>query len=273
MRILVTGHRGHVGTPVARRLAASGHEVIGFDRADGQDLLDADQVQAFAHGCDAIVHLAGLAHDTAGTPEEITTANVQGTAHVLAAATVRVIHFSSAQVFGTAEGEGLPDFFPINDSHSRRAARPYGLSKCRAEDLCAAFTARTGVPTVSLRPTWVWSPEQYAIMADQWRTRPSSEWEPFWEFGSFVDERDVATAVELALTVPLSGHHRLLLCTDDIAATSPSLEMTRRLAPDVPVRDLARYDADPWCALVDCSAATQVLGWRPRYRWANRGRV
>jgi nucleoside-diphosphate-sugar epimerase len=40
MRILVTGHRGSVGAPVARHLERLGHDVTGFDRADGMDLLD-----------------------------------------------------------------------------------------------------------------------------------------------------------------------------------------------------------------------------------------
>ena len=42
--------------------------------------------------------------------------NVLGTWHVLlateAAGADRVIYFSSAQVFGIAEGERLPDYFP-----------------------------------------------------------------------------------------------------------------------------------------------------------------
>jgi len=66
--------------------------------------------------------------------------NVLGTWHVLLAAEAagagRVIVFSSAQVFGIAEGERLPGYFPVDDAHPRRAARPYGLSKRLAEDLC-----------------------------------------------------------------------------------------------------------------------------------------
>ena len=34
MRILVTGHRGNVGAPVARHLADLGYDVAGFDRVD-----------------------------------------------------------------------------------------------------------------------------------------------------------------------------------------------------------------------------------------------
>ena len=88
--------------------------------------------------------------------------------------------------------------------------RPYGLSKRPAEDLCQAFTARTGIATVSLRPVAVWGPEHYRRVKERWLGEPRSEWEPFWEYGAFVDVRDVATAVEAALPVPLEGHHRAL---------------------------------------------------------------
>ena len=167
--------------------------------------------------------------------------NVLGTWHVLLAAEAagagRVISFSSAQVFGIAEGERLPDYFPVDDAHPRRAMRPYGLSKRLGEDLCAGFTRRTGIATVCLRPVAVWDQARYGQVRDQWRTRPRSEWEPYWEYGAFVDVRDVAAAVGQALTVPLDGHHRVLLCAAGIAATAPSLDLAARLAPGVPVTD------------------------------------
>jgi UDP-glucose 4-epimerase len=275
MRILVTGHLGNVGVPVARHLAQAGHEIVGFDRAAGSDLLDPGQVSRAAEGCAAIVHLAALAHDTAGRPDQIMAVNVLGTWHVLLAAEAagvsRVIHFSSAQVFGIAEGERLPDYFPVDDAHPRRAMRPYGLSKCLTEDLCAGFTARTGVPTVALRPVWVWDSGQYQRIDRQRQADPASEWAPYWEFGAFVDVRDVAAAVQHALTVPLTGHHRAVLCAPDICASAPSLVMASRLAPTVPVRGPKRYQAQPWGALYDCSVAETLLGWRPRHRWSARG--
>ena len=46
MRILVTGHRGNIGAPIARHLEHLGHEVAGFDRAEGKDLPNLDEVQA-----------------------------------------------------------------------------------------------------------------------------------------------------------------------------------------------------------------------------------
>jgi nucleoside-diphosphate-sugar epimerase len=276
MRILVTGHRGNIGGPVVDHLERLGYEVAGFDRADGDDLLDLAAVRRAADGCAAIVHLGAIANDSAGSPEQIMAVNVLGTWHVLlaaeAAAAGRVVHFSSAQVFGVSEGAGLPDYFPVDDRHPRRAMRAYGLSKRLTEDMCAGFTARTGIPTVSLRPTWVWQPGMYQRIEARWETEPRREWEPFWEYGMFVDVRDVAAAVRQALTVPLTGHHRILLCAADIAATAPSLDIATRLAPDVPFGDPAAFRREPWRALADCSAAARLLGWRPDYTWANRGK-
>jgi UDP-glucose 4-epimerase len=279
MRVLVTGDRGRVGVTVAGFLRHRGHEVVGFDRSDGADILDQAAVRRAAGGCGAIVHLAALAHDNAGSPDQIMAVNVQGTSHVLAAAEAAgvslVIYFSSVQVLGIAAGERLPDYFPIDDAHPRRATRPYGLSKLAAEDLCERFTARTGIATTVLRPVAVWDEAEYTWVADRWRARPRSEWEPFWEYGAFVDVRDVAAAVQQALTVPAGGggHHRALLCAADIAGSAPSLELAGRLAPSVPVVDPGRYRADPSAALVDCSTAAATLGWRPAYRWSLRGKT
>jgi UDP-glucose 4-epimerase len=275
VRVLVTGDQGRVGAPVAGFLRACGYEVAGFDRAGGEDVLDLAAVSRAARGCAAIVHLAALAHDSAGSPDQIMAVNVLGTWHVLLAAEAagagRVVCFSSMQVFGIAEGERLPDYFPVDDAHPRRAMRPYGLSKCLAEDLCAGFTARTGIPTVALRPAWVWDPGMYQRIEAQWQHDPGSEWTPTWEYGQFVDVRDVVGAVRRALDVPLDGHHRLLLAAADIAATSPSLTMTARFAPSVPVRDPSGFQREPRRSLFDCRAAARVLGWAPRYGWAGRG--
>jgi hypothetical protein len=52
----------------------------------------------------------------------------------------------------------------------------------------------------------------------------------------------------------------------------PSLELAARLAPGVPITDLDRYRADPWAALVNCSAAATAFGWRAARRWSPRER-
>ena len=98
---------------------------------------------------------------------------------------------------------------------------------------------------------------------------PSRECKPFWEYGSFVDVRDVVSAVVLALAVPAGVHARTLLCGDDISASRPTREMVDLVLPGVEWRGGGEYEADPWRALFDCSRAKDVLGWKPEHRWAD----
>lgn len=275
MKVLLTGDAGYVGAPVASHLLEEGHAVVGFDVARGQDLRDLAALTDAARGCDAVVHAAALAHDSAGTAEQILATNVTGTWNALAAAEsagARVfVHFSSAQVFGIAEGEQAPSYLPVDDDHPRNATRPYGLSKRFGEDLCAAATRRTGMTTVALRPVAVWNESTYERIWNARAADPSYEWSPFWEYGAFVDIRDVATAVAASLTLPAGGHHRLTLCASDISASKPSLEMVDQLLPSIGVRGDRRhlYEDDPWRALFDISATIDVLGWRPVHTWAS----
>lgn len=176
-----------------------------FDLAAGEDLRDEPAVADAAEGCEVIVHAGALAHDSAGSPAEIVATNVVGTWHVLLAAerhrVARVVYVSSGQVFGCAEGEGTPAYLPIDDDHPLRASRPYGMSKRLAEDMCEAWTRRTGIPTIVLRPV---------LILDDVGLRRVGEGDV--EFGAFVRVDDVAAATTRAMTTELSGHHRMTLC-------------------------------------------------------------
>lgn len=195
--VLITGSAGQVGRGVVRRLAGDGWTVRGLDLADGDDLRDAAAVAAAVAGCDAVVHAGALAHDSAGSPEDIVATNLLGTWHVLLAAErhgpSRVVYFSSAQVFGCAEGEGAPDYLPIDDAHPLRAARPYGMSKRLAEEMCAAWTARTGIPTIVLRPVMIVTGDHHdpAIAT--------------------VHVDDVVDATVRALAAEIDGHARMII--------------------------------------------------------------
>ncbi len=264
MRCLLTGHRGMVGVHVHEHLLAAGHEVIGLDVADGDDVCDGRTVRDRVDGCDSVVHAAAIAHDSRGTPEQIRSVNVDGTRTVLDAAGAvgaRIVYFSSAQVFGIADGERAPDYLPIDDDHPRRAARAYGRSKCVGEDLCRAHAARFDVAVVALRPFLVLAPDGRRQLAERWQSDPATEWEPFWEFGAFVDVRDVCAAVAAALVRPQTGYDAVSLCSPDIAASRRTSELIGALLPDVEWRGALPIDDHGRRALVDTTRAREVLGW------------
>jgi UDP-glucose 4-epimerase len=213
-KVLLTGARGLIGRAVAARLPRDGWTVRPFDLVDGDDLRDADAVRRAASGCQAVVHAGAIAHDALGSPAEIVRTNVLGTWHVLLAAEQgrmsRVVSFSSVQVFGCSEGEGTPDHLPLDDDHPLRAARPYGMSKRLGEEMCEAWTARTGIPTVVLRP----------VRALDEETLTSTDRADL-DYGAFVHVDDVAAAVACALRAPIAAHVRLTL------AASGAVDATR----------------------------------------------
>lgn len=217
--VLLTGSSGGVGRAARPALEVAGWTVRPFDIAEGHDLRDSQAVFDAVQGCDAVVHAGALAHDTAGSPNDIVATNVLGTWHVLTAAETqrvsRVVYFSSGQVFGFAEGEGTPAYLPVDDAHPLSASRPYGMSKRLAEEMCRAWTSRTGIPTIVLRPVMILDDHGLTLFSPQTA-----------ELGAFVHVDDVATATVLALAADLEGHHRLTLCgpgTFDTTLTEKTL--------------------------------------------------
>jgi nucleoside-diphosphate-sugar epimerase len=243
---------------------------------DGDDIRDADAVMRAAASVDVIVHGAALASQSSGTPEEMTATNLEGSRNVLQAAKAaghqRAVVFSSAQVFGCATGEGLPDQFPIRDDHRLVARSAYALSKIQSEDLCEQFTREHGIATVCLRPFHVWVPGQAADCRRKWLRDEPAQWIPYWEYGAWVDVRDVAQAVHLSMQQQVQGHIRALLCASDIAATRRSREMAALVTPDVPLDPHWIPDGESWKALVDSGVARKRLGWAPRYTFAAESR-
>jgi len=175
MRVLVTGAAGFIGSHLAARLLADGHDVVAFDdlsdgsasnlqRAPGArfiqgDLRDAGAVLAATAGCDVVLHHGAKRSvpRSIREPELFTDVNVRGTLNVLLAAQehgARVVSASSSSVYGDQER------FPLVESMLPAPRSPYAASKLAGEALCAAFTMSMGVPTVSLRYFNVYGPGQ-----------------------------------------------------------------------------------------------------------------
>jgi len=271
MRVFLTGHKGKIGTSIHRLLLKEGHEIVGFDILDGNDILDANAVERAMADCDSVIHLATLlGHDQ---PNDLKlTSGVIGTWYVLQAAEKhqvrRVVYYSSVNAMGLFQGEDKPDFLPIDETHPCRPGRAYGTSKYLSEHTCRLFTQRTGIATVCFRPPAVWTEKDIQHIKEARAQKPEFEWTPFWEYGCFIHVEDLAHATLCALTCPDPGHIPLLVTADDItSAALTSRELVDKLLPEVEWRGGPEYDADPYRSLVDCQRAQDILGWSPRYRW------
>ena len=262
-----------IGGAVVKRLLGEGDDVVRFDIADGHDVLDAVGVARATAGCEAIVHAVGAWRPNVEPGQGVITHNVTGNWNVLAAAQQagirRVVTFSSVNAFGVFRGEGKPDYLPIDDDHPLRPPTAYGMAKRLVEELCRCFTATTGISTVCFRPPAVLGPERHARYAALRAADPTAEWVPFWEYGAYIDARDVAFAVLAALRHPDPGHLTALIAAEDSTSPVPPRELARKLLPDVPWR--GPEPSDPRQALVCCHRVRAALSWASRYRWEDRG--
>ncbi len=200
MKILVTGNEGMIGSVVEKVLRADGHEVIGYDIASGHDILNSNQISSAIVGCDAVVHLAALLGNDSETPDKIMAVNLLGTWHILTAAAEaklkRVVFFSSVDALGIFKGERKPDYLPLDDNHPCYPTTPYAVSKRLGEEMCRFFTNSTGIPTICLRPPGVFDESTYDFIISNRQANPEFEWDPFWEYGAFLDVRDTSAVAQ-----------------------------------------------------------------------------
>jgi len=196
---------------------------------------------------------------------------VLGTWHVLLAARAvgagRVIHLSSAMALGIFQSRVMPARLPIDDDYEAAPISPYSLSKRLGEILCATTSADDGPLSVCLRSTRIVGPDERSDIGTEVEEQVAAR-DPICDFAAWVDVRDVAEAVRLALTVPLTGHLACLLAADDTIAAIPPRQLLTEIYRSVPWN--GGNDA---ATLVRSTVARAELGWAPQYRWTGEGDV
>ena len=164
MKLLVTGGAGYIGSVVAAKLAAAGHQVAVLDdlstgHADAvpadvaflHGTLRDDAKAALGAGTDAVLHFAAksLVGESVQYPQMYWSANLGGTLALLDAmreAGTRKIVFSS-----TAAVYGEPEQTPVPETAPPRPTSPYGASKIAVDTTLTEYARLHGFGAVSLR--------------------------------------------------------------------------------------------------------------------------
>src|SRR5215216_6897730 len=268
MRVVVTGGSGLAGRAVVDDLMEQGIDVTNVDlvASDGPapfqraDVDDLGQVYGCLRGAEAVVHFAAIPRPTFDVPEVVFRTNVMSVFNVLEAASTlginRVVYASSVSVRGFPffEQPIAPVYVPIDEAHPLLPQDAYALSKRVGEELADGFARRGRLSVISLRFPWIHTPRTFAEQVQPLWADPAAGASNLW---SYIDTRDVAEAVRLALTTKIVGHEACFVAAEDSFMPIPS----RLLVADYYPTTIIREALTDHVSLLSSARAEALLGF------------
>ena len=284
MRILLTGNNGYIGTVMASRLLASGHEVVGLDTGFFEDCVLGTTPQApqtiekdlrevslpDLQGFEAIIHLAALSNDPLGDlePELTYDINLRSTVKLAELArevgVERFLYASSCSIYGASDENDI-----LNEEAPLRPITPYALSKVRAEEELRKLADDNFAPVFLRNATvygfsprlradivlnnltaWAFTTGRIFIMSD------GTPWRPM------VHIEDISQAFELCLTAPRDViHNQAVNVGSDLEnyQVRTLAEIVRDIVPDSTVEYAGKAGPDPRNYRVDFTKLTKLL--------------
>ena len=279
--LVVTGALGTLGRWTVEELADE-YEIVGVDVHEPRDGSPYDTVEYLAADLteqgpaweilvdvnpDAVVHLAAVpgAGHRAGTDTFVR--NVTSTYNVLTAAGeigASVVWSSSEATYGvTFRDEARPlEYLPVDEGHPQRPEDAYGTSKVVGELVAERTVRHYGIPVTSLQPTWIQVPGAYET-AEVRESFDLTDPTPSGSLWCYVDVRDVARLIRLALETDPDGHESYIAVAEDNYIDESTTEAIQAAwgehAPDC--------DIDGDGAAFSTAKARRDLGWKPEHTW------
>jgi len=284
-RIAVTGGLGKVGSTLVPYLKQQGHEVFVIDcknLPDAQDFMQAD-LEDFGQALDAlssvgkdtyarpeskafdvVVHLASMPHPRMIPDSDEFRRNMLVTYNVFEAARrlgIKDIVWSASEV-----GTGVPydktgaPYVPVDEDYPMRGYNVYSLTKVLGEEMARQFCLNDPDMRITcLRLSNVMNPEEYAKFPT-WQDDPTQR---LWNMWTYIDNRDAAQAIELALHYAPRGKDEFFITNDDTVMLTPTSELLEKYYPDVP----RKKEFSGREVVLSNAKAKRVLGFKPKHSW------
>jgi len=282
-RVVVTGGAGKLGRACVAELVRAGWDVVVFDRARPPagsettgavylpiDLTDYGQVLDAMSGLeenysrvDALVHLAAIPAP-GKVPDHATFMNNIGcTWNVVSAARrvgiTNIVWASSETVLGLPF-ETPPPYIPVDEEYAPRPESTYSLVKTLEETMAVQLCRwDPALKMIGLRFSNVMEPADYARF-------PSFDDDPGsrkWNLWGYIDARDGAQAVRLALESDLTGTEIFIVANADTVLSRPNAAVIEEFFPGVEVRDGIGENE----TLLSIDKAKRLLGYQPAHSW------
>ncbi|MCO8276995.1 NAD(P)-dependent oxidoreductase [Actinoplanes sp. TRM 88003] len=273
--VLVTGAAGLIGGAVLDLLAADGVTTTalvldpGDTRADRTlvgDARDVALVDDALDGCDAVIHLAAIPHPGRDPDEVVFGHNTQATFTVLDQAGRRGIR--NAAIASSYAIGGLPfarrplrlPYLPIDAALPLQITDPYALSKRTDEATADMIHRQYGTTVVALRLPFVGgADDRLRPMAELFADDPGRGAADVW---SYLDVRDAARALVMALQPALPGHHVLYVAAPETLAPQSTEWLLDEFHPGV-----RRPAFEGRAVPIDLRPARELLGFTAAYEF------
>jgi nucleoside-diphosphate-sugar epimerase len=283
--IVVTGGSGKAGRACIQDLLAHHYEVASVDLvrpADSNlpfsrvDLTDFGQTVAALSGIDervrnvtAVVHLAAIPAPGLATNAVTFATNTISTYNVFEAARQlgikNVVWASSETVLGLPF-ETPPPYVPIDEEYPGRPESAYSLSKLVGEEMAKQFCRwDPELKIIGLRFSNIMEPEDYTRFPgfqDDARKRK-------WNCWGYIDARDAAQAIRLALESKIKGAEVFIIANADGVMERDNHELLKEVFPDVP----HKRSFGPNETLLSIEKARTVLGYKPSHSWRDYAKL
>ena len=291
MKVLVTGHRGYIGTVLTEMLVHKGHQVVGIDSDLFSHCTFGDEqvfrvpalttdirelAVAQLRGFDAILHLAGVCNDPMGDllPETTLAINERATIRLaelaVEAGVPRFVFSSTCSVYGNV----VQDW--VNETSLVNPVTPYGTSKYEAERGLLALASDRFSPVLLRSATaYGFSPRirfdlvlnnlvAYALTSKRvFLKSDGMAWRPI------VHIADISRAFIAALEAPREVVHGEIFnvgITTENYRVREIAEIVRATVPDSCVTYAEGAGADKRSYRVDCSKiAIRLPNFRPQW--------
>jgi len=298
MKYLITGGAGFIGSNLADKLLADGHDVVVIDNFNDYydttikeanvaihqndshyqlyrvDIEDAQTLRPIfkEHTFDAVIHLAARAgvRPSLERPMDYVKTNILGTVNILECmrenGVKKLVIASSSSVYGNCKEQEFSEDLKVTEPIS-----PYAATKSACEQLCYTWHHLYGINVVALRFFTVYGPRQRPDLAIHKFAKKIEAGEPIQMYGDGTTKRDytyiedIMAGIQGAIAYNKTGYEIINLGGGEPITLKRMIQTIEKvIGKSAVIEQMPMQPGDVDKTVCDWRKAHELLGYTPK---------